>query len=167
VHVVLTLEQDPATGDFLGANHLDVAISNTGDPAGEWTVYPIAAQNDGTRGTPDHGCPTPQPEDVPPDATNPRAEIGDYPHLGMDENGIYLTTNGYCFFSAQYNGAQLYAIGFEQLKGPSLPTSIKLMHVENTRIAGTPGFTVWPATSFPGEGSIEAGGTEYFLRAWS
>lgn len=114
VQVVLTLDQDPATGNFLGSNHLDVAVSNTGNPAGTWTVYPIAAQNDGTQGTPDHRCPTPPPEDVPPGATNPRAEIGDYPHLGMDENGIYLTTNGYCFFSAQYNGAQLYAIGFDQ-----------------------------------------------------
>ena len=163
VQVVLTLDQDPATGDFTGSNHLDVAISNTGDPAGKWTVYPIAAQNDGTQGTPDHRCPVPAPADVPAGAPNPRAEIGDYPHLGMDENGIYLTTNGYCFFSAQYNGAQLYAIGLDQLKGSSLPPSIKLMHVENTRIAGTPGFTVWPATSFPGEGSTEAGGTEYFL----
>jgi hypothetical protein len=163
VQLVLTLDQNPTTGDFLGSNHLDLAVSNSGNPAGTWRVYSIPAQNDGTQGTPDHRCPVPAPEDVPPGAPNPRAEIGDYPHLGMDENGIYLTTNGYCFFSAQYNGAQLYAIGLDQLKGSSLPASIKLMHVENTRIAGTPGFTVWPATSFPGEGSTEAGGTEYFL----
>ena len=157
VHVVLTLDQDPVTGDFLGTNHLDLAISNTGNPAGTWTVYPIPAQNDGTQGTPDHDCPVPAPGDAPAIATNPRAELGDYPHLGMDENGIYLTTNGYCFFSAQYNGAQLYAIGLDQLKGSSLPMAIDLVHVENTRIAGTPGFTVWPATSYPGEGSTQAG----------
>jgi hypothetical protein len=163
IHVVLTLDQEPVSGNFLGTNHLDLAISNTSDPAGTWTIYPIPAQNDGTQGTPDHGCPVPPPGDAPPEATNPRAELGDYPHLGMDENGIYLTTNGYCLFSDRYNGAQLYAIGLDQLKGPSLPMAINLVHVENTRIAGTPGFTVWPATSYPGEGSTQAGGTEYFL----
>jgi hypothetical protein len=163
VHVVLTLDQDPVTGDFLGSNHLDVAISDTGDPTGLWTIYSIPAQNDGTQGTPDHGCPVPDPDDVPEVATNPRAALGDYPHVGMDENGIYLTTNEYCLFADGFNGAQIYAIGVDQLKGGSLPAAINLMHIENTRIAGTPGFTVWPATSYPGEGSTQAGGTEFFL----
>lgn len=163
VQVVLTLDQSPTSGDLLGTNHLDLAISNTPNPAGSYTVYRIPAQNDGTQGTPNHNCPEPDPDGVPDDATNPRAELGDYPHLGMDENGIYLTTNGYCLFSDRFNGAQLYAIGTDQLKGATLPSSLNVMHVENTRIAGTPGFTVWPATSFQGEGSTQAGGTEYFL----
>jgi len=165
VQLVLTIDQissGPLAGAFLGTNHLDLAISDTSDPSGTWTIYPIPAQNDGTQGTPDNGCPTPDPDDAP-GATNPRAEIGDYPHLGMDANGIYISTNGYCLFSSQYNGAQLYAIGLEQLTGLSLPSSITFQHFANTRLAGSPGFTVWPATSFPGEHSTEAGGTEYFL----
>jgi hypothetical protein len=165
VQLVLTIDQistGPLAGAFLGTNHLDLAISNTSDPTGSWTIYPIAAQNDGTQGTPDNGCPTPDPA-AAPGATNPRAEIGDYPHLGMDANGIYISTNGYCLFSSQYNGAQLYAIGLEQLADESLPSSITFQHFANTRLAGSPGFTVWPATSFPGEHSTEAGGTEYFL----
>jgi len=163
VELVLTLDQDPASGAFLGTNHLDLAISDTSNPTGTWTIYSIPAQNDGTQGTPDNSCPTPDPDDVPPEATNPRAEIGDYPHVGMDGNGIYISTNGYCLFSSQFNGAQLYAIGLEQLSEPSLPASITLQHFANTRLAGSPGFTVWPATSFPGEHSTERGGTEYFL----
>jgi hypothetical protein len=165
VHVVLTIDQiasGPMAGAFLGTNHLDLAISNTSDPRGMWTVYRIPAQNDGTQGTPNNGCPEPDPDDAP-GATNLRAELGDYPHLGMDANGIYISTNGYCLFSSQYNGAQLYAIGLEQLADSSLPSSITLQHFANTRLAGSPGFTVWPATSFPGEHSTEAGGTEYFL----
>jgi hypothetical protein len=162
VQVVLTLDVVPATGDFLGTNHLDLAISNTSNPTGTWTTYKIPAQNDGTEGTPDNGCPTPNPADAP-QATNPRAELGDYPHIGMDANGIYLSTNGYCLFSDQFNGAQLYAIGLQQLSGPSLPSSISIQHFPNTRVDGSPGFTVWPATSFPGEHSTERGGTEYFL----
>jgi hypothetical protein len=165
VQLVLTIDQIPSgpmAGAFLGTNHLDLAISDTSDPTDTWTIYPIPAQNDGTGGTPDNGCPTPDPDDAP-GATNPRAEIGDYPHLGMDANGIYISTNGYCLFSSQYNGAQLYAIGLEQLADESLPSSITFQHFANTRLAGSPGFTVWPATSFPGEHSTERGGTEYFL----
>ena len=146
VHVVLTLDQDPATGDFLGSNHLDVAISDTGDPTGTWTVYSIPAQNDGTQGTPDHGCPVPDPDDVPEVATNPRPRWrlpapgnGRERHLSGDERVPPLLDG--------FNGAQIYAIGLDQLRGASLPMAINLMHVENTRIAGTPGFTVWPATS--------------------
>jgi hypothetical protein len=165
VQLVLTIDQIPSgplAGAFLGTNHLDLAISNTTNPAGTWTIYRIPAQNDGTQGTPDNGCPVPDPADAP-GATNPRAELGDYPHVGMDANGIYISTNGYCLFSDQYNGAQLYAIGLQQLAGPSLPSSIRFVHIPNTRVAGSPGFTVWPATSFPGEHSTERGGTEYFL----
>jgi hypothetical protein len=165
VELVLTIDQiasGPQAGNFLGTNHLDLAVSNTANPTGSWTIYKIPAQNDGTEGTPDNGCPTPPPADTP-GATNPRAEIGDYPHLGMDANGIYISTNGYCFFSAQYNGAQLYAIGLQQLSGATLPSSIRFENFPNTRLDGSPGFTVWPATSFPGEHATERGGTEYFL----
>ena len=165
VQLVLTIDQIPSgplAGAFLGTNHLDLAISNTSSPLGSWTVYRIPAQNDGTQGTPDNGCPVPDPDDAP-GATNPRAELGDYPHLGMDANGIYISTNGYCLFSSQFNGAQLYAIGLEQLSGLSLPSSITFEHFANTKVAGSPGFTVWPATSFPGEHSTERGGTEYLL----
>jgi hypothetical protein len=160
VHVVLTLDVNPTSGNFLGTNHLDVAVSDTSDPAGTWKIYPIPAQNDGTAGTPDNGCPTPPPADAP-GATYPRAEIGDYPHVGLDANGIYISTNGYCLFSNQYNGAQLYAIGLQQLA--SLPMSITVQHFPSVSVDGSPGFTVWPATSFPGEHSTENGGTEYFL----
>jgi len=163
VHLVLTIDQvpnGPNAGAFPGTNHLDLAVSNTPNPTGTWTIYKIPAQNDGSSGTPNNGCPDPGPV---PGATNPRAELGDYPHLGMDGNGIYISTNGYCLFSNQFNGAQLYAIGLQQLSGVTLPSSISFLHFPNTSVKGSPGFTVWPATSFPGEHSTQRGGTEYFL----
>jgi hypothetical protein len=163
VLAVLTLDVDPATGNFLGTNHLDVAVSNTADATGTWTIYRIPVQNDGTGGTVDDGCPQPDPDDLTGFETNPRAEIGDYPHIGADANGIYLSTNGYCFFSSQYNGADIYAIGKEQLSGLVLPGAIEVTDVHNAAIQGSPGFTVWPATSQPGEYSSEQNGTEYFL----
>src|SRR5262245_24140429 len=53
---VLTLDVFPATGDFTGVNHLDLAVSNTSDPTGTWTIYRIQVQDDGNNGTPNHGC---------------------------------------------------------------------------------------------------------------
>jgi len=95
----LTLDTFPHPGadglqHFTGTNHLDLAVSNTSDPAGTWTVYHIPVQDDGTQGTPNHHC-SPGHETSPPLPTNPTACFGDYPHIGSDANGIYLTTNEY------------------------------------------------------------------------
>src|SRR5690348_9698059 len=39
-HVVLTLDRaNPLTQGLSGANHLDIAVSNTSSPLGTWTVY--------------------------------------------------------------------------------------------------------------------------------
>src|SRR6185503_18539443 len=45
--VITTLHVD-ANGDFNGKNTIDLAVSNTGDPTGLWTLYHVPAQNDGT-----------------------------------------------------------------------------------------------------------------------
>ena len=53
--------------------------------------------------------------------TNPAACIGDFPHIGADRYGVYLTTNEYSFFSdgsnggAAYTGSQIYAFSKSQL----------------------------------------------------
>jgi hypothetical protein len=142
----LTLDVVPATGDFTGRNHLDLAVSDTADPRGSWTLYSIPAQNDGTEGTPVHpNCPC----------------IGDYPHIGADRNAIFIVTNEYSFFGEGFNGSQIYAISKQQLS--TTPMSIDVHLFENTRVDDTPGFTVWPTTSPAGHYAPEAGGTEYFL----
>src|SRR2546423_1981925 len=81
-HVILTLETNPANGNLTGRNHLDLAVSATADPRDAWTIYRIPVQDDGTQGTPRHaGCPC----------------LGDYPHIGADASGVYLTTNEFPF----------------------------------------------------------------------
>src|SRR5438270_10091956 len=56
-HVVLTLDRAaPTTQNLNGKNHLDIAVSNTSNPLGGWTVFHLPVQNDGTDGTPDHNC---------------------------------------------------------------------------------------------------------------
>src|SRR6266567_3255076 len=83
--VVLTFDTVPTTGASTGRNHLDVAVTTNGDPSGTWNIYRIPTQNDGTEGTPNHGCgrtPT-----TPPTRTNPNACFPDYPHIGADAYG--------------------------------------------------------------------------------
>jgi hypothetical protein len=152
--VVLTLEVVPATGAFTTVNHLDLAGSQTADPTGAWNIYRLDVTNDGTN----------------TGGVNPGPFLGDYPHIGADANGIYLTTNAYPWCCNGFSGAQIYALSKAQLAAGA--ASVNVVHIDTSGTfnapsdAGStqPGFTVWPAQS-PGTGSFETanGGTEYFL----
>jgi hypothetical protein len=146
-HVTDTLAQDPATGDFTGRNWLDLAVSRTGNPLGAWTFYRIPLNDDGTQGQPNHHC------DGGPC-------FGDYPHIGADSHGVYITTNEYSFFGDQYTTAQIYALSKDELAAGS--SNPQMAHIDDTGVAGTPGFTVWPAIS-SGAHDLRANGTEWFL----
>jgi len=142
-----------SNGDYNGKNSIDVAVSNTSDPTGVWTIYHIPAQNDGTDGTPNHHCTL--------DGSTPGPCFQDYPHIGGDKYGVYITTNEYDLFGPSYNAAQIFAFSKNELAGH--PASINVTLVENLKLEHTPGWTVWPATSPAGQASKEANGTEYFL----
>ena len=149
-HVVLTLDVNPDTGDLTGPNHLDLAVSNGPTPTDGWTLYSVPVQDDGTQGTPNHGC-----------SLGPC--IGDYPHIGADANGFYITTNEYSLFGPEFKGAQLYAFSKRALAGGDANVSVVQFDTRETPAAGRAGFTVWPATSPAGQYASSAGGTEYFL----
>ncbi|MET9273628.1 hypothetical protein [Kribbella sp. NPDC003557] len=151
--VALTTLGSLPDGSFTGKNTIDLAVSNTGNPTGAWTIYHVPAQNDGTDGTPDHGCTL--------DGVEPGPCFQDYPHIGADANGVYVSTNEYDLFGPSYNAAQIFAFPKTQLAAH--PSAIDVTLVENLHVAGTPGFTVWPATSPAGEYSHERNGTEYLL----
>jgi hypothetical protein len=148
-NVVLTLEVNPVNGAFLGPNHLDLAVSRTSDPTGSWTIYRIPAQNDGTEGTPNHNC-----------AGGPC--LGDFPHLGADGNGFYITTNEYPFFGDGFHAAQVYALSKRALASGASTVSVTQIDTIGA-VGGNPGFTVWPATTPAGGYANDLGGTEYFL----
>ncbi len=152
--VVLTLEQFPG-GGFTLENHIDIAVSATSNPTGTWNIYKVDVTNDGSN-HPTQPCPC----------------LGDYPHIGADANGFYVTTNAYPWTAAssEFGGAQIYAFSKGQLAAGA--ASVAMVHIDTYgRVnvpsdAGStqPGFTVWPAHS-PGTSSFDsnAGGTEYFL----
>jgi hypothetical protein len=140
-------------GNYNGKNTIDVAVTNSGDPTGTWTIYHVPAQNDGTDGTPNHGCTL--------DGSTPGPCFQDYPHIGADKYGVYITTNEYDLFGPSYSAAQIFAFSKAQLA--EHPASINMTLVENLNVDGSPGFTVWPATSPAGQYATDKNGTEYFL----
>jgi hypothetical protein len=152
-NVVLTLEIAPKSGDFLGPNHLDIAVSQTSNPTGKWTIYRLPVQDDGTQGTPDHGC------SGNLDGTGHGPCLGDYPHIGADANGFYVTTNEYSFFGPEFKAAQIYAFSKQALASGAASVAVTQFNTVGA-VNGNPGFTVWPATT---PGKQFAGNTEYFM----
>jgi hypothetical protein len=155
--VALTLDPQvagPCQGVFSCVNHLDLAVSQTSDPTGSWNIYRTDVTNDGTN----------------TGGVNPGPYLGDYPHIGADANGIYLTTNSYPWHANGFSGAQIYAYSKSQLAAGA--ASVTMQHIDTSGMVNAPsdagstqpGFTVWPAQS-PGTSSfnLNNGGTEYFL----
>jgi hypothetical protein len=151
-HIVLTLDRVGKTSALSGKNHLDLAVSQTANPTDTWIIYRIPVQDDGTNGTPDHKCPG-------------GPCLGDYPHIGADKNGIYLTTNEFPFFAGGYIGSQIYAMSKQALATSSANINLVQYNTADASThtaSGLPGFTVWPTVS-AGPSPSEFGGTEYFL----
>ena len=134
--VVLTLETRP-NGSFTLQNHIDIAVSQTSNPTGTWNIYRVDVTNDGSN--PTQPCPC----------------LGDYPHIGADANGFYVTTNSYPWTAriSEFAGAQVYAFSKAQLAAGA--ASVRMVHFDTfgsvnvPSDAGStqPGFTLWPAQS--------------------
>lgn len=155
-HTVLTLDVNPANGAFLGPNHIDIAVSQTANPTGSWNIWRLPVQNDGSQGTPNHGCTNPGP----PPGLGPC--IGDYPHIGLDAYGFYITTNEYSFFGPEFKSANIYAISKAALVAGA--STITVTQFDTVGLdSGQPGFTLRPSMT-PGTAyELGAGGTEYFM----
>jgi hypothetical protein len=157
---------DPTTGRFFltigtydadaagnplpsGHNTIDTAVSPVGTPIGTWSITHIDATDDGTGGTPSHpGCPC----------------LGDYPHIGVDANGYYITTNEYPWFTNGFVGAQIYAMSKTELATGASSVVVTQFDTSRGAPGDQPGFTVWPAQSpTTGDYATSAHGTEYFL----
>lgn len=153
-HVVLTLDRAaPTTQNLSGRNHLDIAVSDTSNPAGTWTVFTLPVQNDGSEGTPNHRC-----------TGGPC--LGDYPHIGADANAIFLTTNEFNLAAPGFRGAQIYAISKRALVSHSANVSAILFNTGNPDDSPVVGHTVWAAQSpAKGEFENEGQGTEFLLSA--
>jgi hypothetical protein len=144
--VALTIDTDGTT------NHLDIAVSKTSDPTGQWNIYRVGVTNDGTN----------------TGGVNPGPYLGDYPHIGADANGFYVTTNAYPWCCNGFAGAQIYALSKAQLAAGA---SVTMQHIDTSGMVNVPsdagptqpGFTVWPAQSPGTQFNSDNGGTEFFM----
>lgn len=133
-----------------GRSNIVLAVSQTSDPTGAYSIYSIDTTDDGLNGTPANpGC----------NASDPC--FGDQPTLGADANGIYLTTNEFGLFANVFNGAQVYALSKSGLEAGSLPT---IVHIGNLPLAEGIAYSIQPASS-PDLSSESDSGVEYFLSA--
>jgi len=140
-------------GNPTGPSWVDIAVSAPGD-ATSWSIYQLDTTDDGKNGTPSHPlCPC----------------FADYPHLGTDANGLYITTNEYPSFGDGYNGANVYAIDKSALGAGTADIPAVMFNTARTDTnQGTlyDGFTLAPALA---AGTSYARDTMYFLSSdsWS
>ena len=116
---VLTLETFP-NGAYTTVNHLDTAVSQTADPTGLWTIYRTDVTNDGTN----------------TGGVNPGPYLGDYPHIGADANGFYITTNAYPWCCNGFSGAQIYAFSKAQLAAGA--ANVTMVHLDTSGMVNAP-----------------------------
>ena len=145
---LLEIDTDPSTGAFGNASRELIAVSQTTDPTGSYSIFSIDATDPNGA-----GCPC----------------FGDQPLIGADANGFYVSTNEFSINGPNFNGAQIYAISKGGLvdaaeSGSSaLPTVVHIDASQALVPFGGESYSIQPATTPPGAGY--ANNTEYFLSA--
>jgi hypothetical protein len=140
----LVLSRKSDTGSLIAPAKIYVAVSQTSDPTGNWTILTLDVTNDGG---PFAACPC----------------FGDQPLIGADANGFYISTNGFSIATLRFSGPNIYAFSKTALEAASSGT-ITGVRFSNLTEAGLPfAFSIEPATVPPG-GSY-ASNTEYLLSA--
>ena len=112
---ILEFGRNPSTGAFEAPGTFPIATSKTGTPStnpSDWNFFSVDVTNDGRNGEESHpNCPC----------------FGDRPTLGIDANGIYVTTNEYPIDpnTSGFNGAQVYAIQKSALISGNTPNVVR------------------------------------------
>ena len=140
----LVLGRDSSTGALVPPVSVYIAVSQTADPTGNWTILTLNVTNDGGAFA---ACPC----------------FGDQPLIGADANGFYVSTNAFSLSTFNFSGANVYGFSKTALETASAG-AISGVRFSNLTEAGMPfAFSIQPATVPPG-GSF-ATNTEYFVSA--
>jgi hypothetical protein len=144
------LEQDPVTGAFNGENGTYIAVSETSNPLGGWNIWFLNTVNNGTGGTPDHQC-------------SGGYCFGDYPQIGMDANGFYISTNEFdLLLNGEFKGAQLYAFSKRDLVNGDPEPTMEYIETVYSETVEFEAYTMQPVNSIPSQRDTRRGGTMYF-----
>lgn len=126
--------------NLLTTTHLYLAVSQTGDPTGVYNIYVMDTTNSSYP-----GCPC----------------VADYPQIGADQYGVYISANQYQSIFDVYVAASILAVSKTGLElGVKEPAAYKF----NIPFTVGDEFTIQPATT-PPDGSyyLANGGVEYLV----
>ncbi len=129
-------------GSLTGSSEINVAVSQTSDPTGNYSLYRFDTTMD--------------PND-PNDFILP-----DFVQIGADANGFFMSINQFSLVSGNFVGPRILAVSKADMVAGA-PTPI--VSFSGGDLYNSPaGFTVYPAmTPMGGAYESAAGGTEYFL----
>jgi hypothetical protein len=142
---VLQRAQDyDVNGIPLSRSHLYIAVSQTPDPTGTYNIYEMDTTNSGHA-----ACPC----------------IADYPQIGADQYGFYISVNEYDTATEQFQDAAILAVSkMGLLAGTTMPTLYRFLIPYTTGFE----FAIQPAATPPGASPyIANGGMEYFVSSQS
>lgn len=158
---ILELDTNPVTNGFTGGSSVMIAVSKTGNPLNGFQIFRIDTTNDGSNGITNPDCPC----------------FGDQPLIGLDDNGLFISTNEFPIFVGGFNGAQIYGVSKQKLAAAAGGSSSVLPPVAYinagaipTPDAGGIWYTVQPAVTPPNNpgkdgDSNKLKGLQYFLSA--
>lgn len=122
---IATMLEYQISNGGISESHIDVAVSTSKDPAGNWKLYQIPTTDESH-----YGCPC----------------LADYPILGVDKYNVYVSTNEFTSDESAFNGAQLYVLSKSQLVAGD--KNVNMVNFENLQSAGAPAYHVQPANTY-------------------
>ncbi len=136
--VLQRAQDEDALGDNLATSHLYLAVSQTSDPTGVFNIYTAD-----TTDLQNSNCPC----------------VDDYPQIGADRYGFYISSNEMNSDSQTFVDVALLGISKNSLaSGAAAPTAFRLILPFDTGYE----FSMQPATTPPGASYLVAnGGVEY------
>jgi hypothetical protein len=128
----------------LNQSHLYLAVSQTGDPTGTYNIYVMDSSN-----LPNTSCPC----------------VPDYPQIGSDQYGFYISANEYNTSELEFVDATILAMSKTALASGTVSPATYKFTIQG---AGGYEFAIQPATTPPGASHFLAnGGVEYFVSSQS
>jgi hypothetical protein len=137
--ILQRVQDNDLFGNYLNLSHIYLAVSQSGDPTGSYNVYAADTTN-----AQNPGCPC----------------VSDYPQIGADQYGFYISANEYNTASMNFVDATILAVSKAGLAaGVPTPNAYRFIIPFSTGYE----FAIQPATTPPGASYfLGSGGLEYF-----
>jgi len=148
--VLQWVQANDASGNPLGSSREWIAVSQTGDPTAGYNIYSMDTTDSGI-----FGCPC----------------IPDYPQIGADKYGFYISSNEFGIFTGSFVRSSIVAINkaafvtnSQNASNPPPPAMYRFV----VYLGAGYEFAIQPATTPPGASYfLASGGLEYFVSSLS